>query len=611
MRFRLVGLMWFSVVVSGPAFADGLLRPTLDSIRDARTVAVEGVPLLSGRLLAEFYAQRGDVLVWVEPAPVSDLLDLAQRSVSEGFRAEDFHVEYLRRLAAPGALESLTGNARLAADLVLSDALARYVHHHRYGKLDPVAVDSKWHDRSPASSEVILADMTRALDGNDLAGSLSEHFSRPFWYEDLKKALQRYTAQTSLVGLAPLPAGSNLARGSRHARVAMLRERLARIEGAAVSEASDIDLFDTALHEAVVSFQRRSGLAADGVVGPATLAALNGHGDETKAEQIRINLERMRWLYHDLPEDYVFVDVAAFKAHLARGGSFVWSTRVIVGTPETQTLMFRDTMDHLVFNPTWTVPVSIQKKMGRVSSDYRLVDRRTGRQVGSGNAGDYARYRLVQAPGPKNALGRVKFMFPNRHAIYLHDTPGKAAFARQARALSNGCVRVQDPLDLAEALLDQPNWDRSGIERVVERGRTRYVDLADTLPVLLYYLTAFADGQGQVGFRQDIYGRDEALRTAFSNPVLRTRISFPEPADESPNPSPNPNLSPTMSPETPERAPDSDPPDPSDNDKDTSVRLTGRGSTEGHGDEPGSGTDGSEPAVSTLDRPDARPTGRL
>ncbi|MFB1487344.1 MULTISPECIES: murein L,D-transpeptidase [unclassified Thiocapsa] len=599
MRFRLVGLFLFSVVVSAPASTDGLLRPTLDSIRDARTVAVDSVPLLSGRLLSELYAQRGDVLVWAEPALISGLLDLVQRSVSEGFRPEDFHAEHLHRLAAPGALESLTGNARISADFVLSDALARYVHHHRYGKLDPVAVDSKWHDRSPVPSEVILADMTRALDGDDLAGSLRGRISHPFWYEDLKMALQRDTAQTSLVGLPPLPAGSNLAKGSRHPRVAMLRERLARIDGAAVSEASDADLFDTALHEAVLSFQQRSGLTADGVVGPSTLAALNGHGDETKAEQIRINLERMRWLYQDLPEDYVFVDVSAFKVHLARGGSFVWSTRVIVGTPETQTPMFRDTMDHLVFNPTWTVPVSIQKKMGRVSGDYRLVDRRTGKQVGSGNAGDYTRYRLVQAPGPKNALGRVKFMFPNRHAIYLHDTPGKAAFGRQARALSNGCVRVQDPLALAEAILDRPNWDRSGIESVVERGRTRYVDLPDTLPVLLYYLTAFADGDGKVGFRQDIYGRDEALRAAFSGPVLRTRIAFPEP----PTPEPSRHL------EQPEQAPGADPPDPPD--PSTSVRLTRRDSADTPDGEGTSTTNGAEPEVSTVDRSEASPAGRL
>ena len=599
MRWRLVGLFWFLAVVSAPALTDGLLRPTLDSIRDARTVAVEGVPLLSGRLLAEFYAQRGDVFVWVDPARVSGLLGLAQRSLSEGFRPEDFHVESLRRLGEPGVLDSLTGNTRIAADLVLSDALARYVHHHRYGKLDPVAVDSKWHDRSPASSEVLLADMHRALGGKDLHQGLSALFPRPFWYDDLKKALQRYTAHTALARLPPLPAGSNLVQGSRHPRVAMLRERLARIDGAAVSASSDDDLFDTSLHESVVSFQRRSGLTADGVVGPSTLAALNGHGDETKAGQIRINLERMRWLYQDLPEDYVFVDVAAYKVHLARGSDFVWSTRVIVGTPETQTPMFRDTMEHLVFNPTWTVPVSIQKKMARVSGDYRLVDRRTGKQVGGGNGGDYTRYRLVQAPGPKNALGRVKFMFPNSHAIYLHDTPGKAAFGRQARALSNGCVRVQDPLALAEAILDQPGWDRSGIDRVVERGRTRYVDLADRLPVLLYYLTAFADEQGKVGFRQDIYGRDEALSAAFSGPVLRTRIAFPEP----------PTPEPSRHPEQPEQAPSAQPPDPPG--PSTSVHLTRRDAAETLRGERTSATNGAELDVLTVERPETGPAGRL
>jgi murein L,D-transpeptidase YcbB/YkuD len=599
MRCRLLGLLCLLVVVPVTASTDGLLRPTLDSIRDVGTVAVEGVPLLSGRLLSEFYAQRGDVLVWGDPERISALSDLVQRSASDGFRPEDFHAEHLRRLAARGVLESLAGNARLGADLVISDALARYVHHHRYGKLDPVAVDSKWHDRAPASSEVILADMARALDGHDLQTSLTERFPRPFWYDDLKDALQRYTAQTSLAGLPPLPAGSNLAQGNRHPRVAMLRDRLARLDGEAAATPSDADLFDTALHEAVVSFQRRSGLAADGVVGPSTLAALNGHGDETKAEQIRINLERMRWLYQDLPEDYVFVDVAAYKVHLARGGGFVWSTRVIVGTPETQTPMFRDTMDHLVFNPTWTVPVSIQKKMGRVSGDYRLVDRRTGKQVGSGNSGDYARYRLVQAPGPKNALGRVKFMFPNRHAIYLHDTPGKAAFGRQERALSNGCVRVQDPLALAETILDQPGWDRSGIDRVVERGRTRYVDLADTLPVLLYYLTAFADEQGKVGFRQDIYGRDEALRAAFSGPVLRTRIAFPEP----------PTPEPSRHPEQPEEAPSAQPPDPPGTS--TSVHLTRRDSAETLDGERTSATNGAEPEVLTVERAETSPAGRL
>jgi L,D-transpeptidase YcbB len=559
MRRRLLGLLCVVLVFSPPVRSDALLKPTLDAFRDARTIVLEGVPLLSGRLLAEFYAGRGDDLVWDEPARMTGLLDLVERSTSDGFRPEDFHAEHLRRLAAPGVLAALPRVERISADILFSDALARYLHHHYYGKLDPVALDSKWHDRSPASGERLLAEMNAALDGAEIA-VVAERFPRPFWYGDLRRALHRFAARPALAGLPPLPAGTNLARGNRHPRVTMLRERLALIDGAARSDGAVSEVFDDQLHDAVVAFQRRSGLATDGVVGPSTLAALNGHGDETRAEQIRINLERMRWLYQDLPEDYVFVDVAAFKVHLVREGAFAWSTPVIVGTAETQTPMFRDTMDHLVFNPTWTVPASIQKKMGRVSGDYRLVDRRTGKRVGGGDARDHRRYRLVQEPGPKNALGRVKFMFPNRHAVYLHDTPGKSAFGRQVRTLSNGCVRVQDPLDLAEALLEGSNWDRSGIDRLVERGQTRYVDLADTLPVLLYYLTAFADGEGRVGFRGDVYRRDDALREALSAPVLRTRIAFPEPVQpvgDQPGPEQPP------APETPEGQ-----------DTGTSVRLT-------------------------------------
>jgi murein L,D-transpeptidase YcbB/YkuD len=269
-------------------------------------------------------------------------------------------------------------------------------------------------------------------------------------------------------------------------------------------------------------------------VGPATLAALNAHGDEDWASRIRINLERMRWLSHDLPEEYVFVDVAGFSVNLAREGRFVWSTRAIVGTPETQTPMFRDTIDHLVFNPTWTVPASIQRKMGRISSDFRVVDRRSGKPVSRGDARDHTRYLLVQQPGPKNALGRVKFMFPNRHAVYLHDTPARALFERQARDLSNGCVRIEKPLELAETILSRSSWSGAEIGHVLSRGRTRSVPLTETLPVLLYYLTAFADDQGKVGFRRDFYGRDPALREAFSAAVTSARIAFPDPSPPSP-----------------------------------------------------------------------------
>lgn len=579
MRRVFVALVWVLLSCAAPVRADDALSELLASIRDQTGVSIDTVPLLSERLLAQFYAGRDKSLVWVDRRRIEDLLGLVEQSPADGFHPDDFHGWRLRFFADPQIFVSLDASERARADLILSDALLRYIHHQRYGKVDPVAVDRTWHDRPPPSSERLLADMAEVVDATDLAASLAGRFPRPFWYAHLKLALKLSESEPNLIGLPRVPGGKLLALGSRDLRVAMVRERLLRLEGEELSQYLDSELFDSALHESVLAFQQRSGLTPDGVVGSATLAAINGYGDAQRVEQIRINLERMRWLDLDLPPDYVFVDVAGYKVHLARGGRFVWSTRAIVGTVKTQTPMFRDTMDHLVFNPTWTVPESIQKKMGRISGDFRVVDRQTGKRVGGGAIRDHRRYALVQAPGPKNALGRVKFMFPNRHAIYLHDTPAKALFGRQTRALSNGCIRVENPLEFAEAILNQSHFDQAGIGRLVARGQTRYLNLSDPLPVLLYYLTAFADEAGHVVFRSDVYERDAALRRAFSAPVLAARIAFPDPPAPLPTLMPEPDAAPALGPEHPGLAPDLQSPLPDDtnpSDSTTSVRLTGQ-----------------------------------
>lgn len=533
MKFPLILRLAVLGCVLSPAAlsANALLAHSLDALAQADSAVVGEAPLLSPRLLADFYAQRGNHLLWTDARKRRELLDVVEGSTAEGLSPADFHAETLRALSPEDALRGLSPADRLAADLQLSDALLRYVHHTRFGKLDPKAVDPKWNDRAPIPAAALLADMHGALDAADLGDFLENRQTPPFWYLDLRRALGNLTDMEHLKGLPPLPPGPNLAKGSRSARVALLRERLQLMghhDDAALPE--DLERFDDALVETVMEFQRRVGLRPDGVVGPRTLAVINDPVDETKVEQVRINLERMRWLYDDLPSDYIFVDVASYLAHLVRKGDIAWSTRVIVGTEKDQTPMFRDSMEHLVFNPTWNVPVSIQKKMGNVSAKYTLVDRRTGRKSNGGNASDYKRYRVVQKPGPRNALGQVKFMFPNRHAVYLHDTPSRGLFGRSQRALSHGCVRVQDPLKLAELLLDESGWSPARIASAIKNARTRYVNLDEHLPVLLYYLTARANEQGGVYFRKDIYGRDPGLREAFAGMVTRARIAFEEPS---------------------------------------------------------------------------------
>ena len=516
------------LLAAGPA-PDPLLRATAESLRDARSAYLDGIPLLSPPLIAEIYSQRGHAPAWRRDDQVQALLKAVEQAPSHGLKPEDFHGETLRALAPPGALGRLGPRERVSAELRLTDALLRYIHHLRFGRLDPVAVNREWNHRSPIPAETLVAGVESVLSAADPGARLAEVAPKPFFYEELRRALQEQLAARPMQDLPPIPGGKPLALGGQDPRVGLLRERL-RALGEPLSPASTTpDRFDAELAEAVMAFQRRIGLAADGVVGAATLAALNRPDDPSKADKIRINLERMRWFYDGLPPDYVLVDVADFMIHVVRGEEVIWSTRAVVGTAEQQTPSFRDELEHLVFNPTWTVPPSIQKKMRGVPSRYKVVDRQTGRQVSGGDVSDHRRYRIIQEAGPGNALGQVKFMFPNGHAIYLHDTPSKGLFSHGTRAYSHGCVRVQNPLKLAEVVLNKPSWDQTAINRLLENNKTRYVPLDDHLPVILYYLTAKADSAGRLHRRPDIYGRDAALEQAFQGPASPPRIRFPEP----------------------------------------------------------------------------------
>lgn len=508
--------------------ADPLLQATVESLRDAKQAVVADTVLSSPRLIADFYATRGHAPAWSRPEQVQALREATEASTADGLVAADFHPSLLESYSAPGALDALSPSERIAADLGLTDALLRYVYQIRFGRLDPTEVNPAWNHRPAIPSVTLTESLARVLDAGDPKAGLAAITPRPFFYQALKTAYVQAAGAEHLRGLTAIAGGENLAQGSRGERVALVRERLALL-GETAADPQEPDRFDPALRDAVIAFQKRFGLGADGVVGPSTLRALNQPYDSAKAERIRINLERMRWFYDALPEDYVLVDIAGFMAHVIRDGEIDWSTRVVVGTSEAQTPSFRDEMEYLVFNPTWTVPPSIQKKMRGAGSRYKVVDRRTGRTVRPSDVSNHRRYALVQEPGPKNALGRVKFMFPNGHAIYLHDTPSKGLFSHSRRTYSHGCVRVQDPLKLAEVILDKPAWTQAEINRVLRTNRTRDVRLEEHLPVLLYYLTAKVDSEGKLSYRSDVYGRDAVLKRAMDGPASPLRIAFPKP----------------------------------------------------------------------------------
>jgi murein L,D-transpeptidase YcbB/YkuD len=277
------------------------------------------------------------------------------------------------------------------------------------------------------------------------------------------------------------------------------------------------------------------GLSDDGVVGKDTLAALNVPV-ETRIQQIRINLERARWILHDLDAHAVVVNVAGFMAYVTEGEEVTWMTRVQVGKPYHMTPLFRDEVSYIEINPTWTVPYSISSKelLPKIKKDPDyLADRnmivldRNGKQVDPAGidwnslSANRFPYTLRQQPGPDNALGRIKFMFPNEHAVYLHDTPSKSLFERDYRVFSHGCIRVQNPYLLAQILLDDnEKWSVEKIEAAVDSRVTQRIVLDRKIPIYLTYWTAAVDDDLEVNFSRDPYNRDGRVLAGLDKPFV-------------------------------------------------------------------------------------------
>jgi len=493
---------------------------TLD-LGDARLAAARLIPLLCERF--EFQP------AWTDRAMVERLLDGVRGAASHGLDPNDYHLQAIESRIAAGQWQSSDPVAHAELELLLTDSLARLAFTLHFGKLDPEQLDPVWN----LSREWNGADPVGLFEQTLRSGRIREFLEAappqyPF-YGRLREALARYRAIEAAGGWPAVPEGGGLKPGASDPRVPALRTRL-EIEGdLAPREVADSTLFDAEVEAAVRRFQERTGLESDGVLGKRTMAELNVPVGR-RIEQLRASLERARWVFRDVEEDLLLVDIAGFKLHLFREGEEIWVSRVQVGKPYTSTPIFKAAMTHLVFNPTWTVPPGILNKevlpaarrdpsylgahnMSVVRSDGSVVDPSTVDWSGR------FPYSIRQEPGPKNSLGRVKFMFPNEYFVYLHDTPSKQLFDRADRAFSHGCIRVADPLRLAELVLaGTEGWNRAVIDRVVASQQTTTVFLKKHLTVMLLYWTAEVTRLGTVLFSEDIYERDGAVIAGLNHP---------------------------------------------------------------------------------------------
>jgi murein L,D-transpeptidase YcbB/YkuD len=515
-------------MLSAVANAGDGVRERIGQLRAMSTPAVAGARLASPRLLDEFYRQRGYRYAWRSGKQVEDLLRLAEGSVDEGLRPSDFHAREISETVGGLAPSDFPRSLRADADILLTDSLLRLIHHRRYGKVDPQRLDDTWNHMKGPYAEDLVDDLERAASAADLQVEVEGLASTPSFYTRLTQGLARYRSIVAGGGWPRVPAGKALKPGMSDARVPVLRERL-RATGDFSGPASEGRRYDDALKAAVLAFQERHHLGVDGIVGPATLAAINISAED-RVNQIRVNLERMRWVYDALPADLLLVDIAGQEVQLLRGEKPVWKSRVIVGRTERPTPVFRDQVEYLEINPKWTVPPTILEKdiLPAMRKDPAYLQKkglevvtRDGEPVSPGSVDWNAPaasfpYMIRQPPGDRNALGHVKFMFPNRYSVYLHDTPNRDLFSKPRRLYSSGCVRVERPWELAEHLLRNPErWNQEKFEEIVASRKTRWLHLKKPLPVILAYWTAEAGADGMVRFREDVYERDAAVLAAL------------------------------------------------------------------------------------------------
>lgn len=487
------------------------------------------------RAILSFYRDRGFAPAWTGDYGLSErgkrILRVLAKADGEGLRPIDYLPATMAAYGGYSVLADATPSTLARLDLELTAAALDYVQDMTAGTVDPFRI-SEIHtlDVNEVPPAEALRQLTATVRPQVYLASLAPAMPQ---YGLLRAALAGLRRHARNAAAVRIPAGPAIRPGAADDRTGLVRARLRQLglyEAPAGPGPASANVYDEALAEAVKAFQRGAGLGVDGIIGRRTVTAMNGQSVTRKIEKIRLSMERLRWLPRDLKSKYVFVNQAFFKTWLIDSGKVIFRSDVIVGKPRFQTAVFMDEMETVVFNPYWWVPRSIAKAeyLPYLKVDPSYLDRigyevvTRSREVRSSSSIDWygldaetMPYDIRQPPGPKNALGRVKFLFPNKHAIYMHDTPARNLFSHEVRAFSHGCVRVARPLEFANAIMQSEGWSRSRVADAIDSGERQEIMLKTRIPVYLGYYTAWVNDDGRVEFRDDIYDRDRVLLQAM------------------------------------------------------------------------------------------------
>lgn len=498
----------------------------IERLKKSYTLSLRGQRVVRSSTIINLYELADHLPIW-DLRNQADLMDILEASYYEGLNPEDYHLDFIRdHHIKMSRGEKMSNRKRAKADIIMTDAALRYALHIIQGKVDPTVIDSKWNYRHRALPDSVEYQLLSRLGTYTLKEGDDALKPQTAMYANLKYWFSKYDAlvQSGSDSLSLSYPGMPLRKGDTLGEVAQLREALrAYLDPVALNAGIDPWIFDKTLEDAVISFQNAHGLDADGIAGKKTFSLLSQSNKE-KLDILRVNLERARWLSGGWPADFILVNISEFMLYVMKDGALDYSCKVQVGKTYHKTPVFADEMEYVEFNPTWSVPYSIASKelLPKIKKDPYYLSRNDMSLLSNGNKVDpslvnfnnYSSrnfpYSIRQGPGPKNALGQVKFIFPNQYSVYLHDTPSKSKFNESSRAFSHGCIRVHEPLKLAEVLLRAQGVDESEIERIITSKKTKRIHLDEKLVVMIMYWTAYEE-DGKLYFFEDIYERDKKV----------------------------------------------------------------------------------------------------
>ncbi|MBW2406110.1 MAG: L,D-transpeptidase family protein [Deltaproteobacteria bacterium] len=492
-------------------------------------------------LIPSFYIQRKFSPAWMgrngEFLLADDLLEEIKNCKKFALKPEYYHFKAIETL-----LSTLRDNHHIPSllyqdiaadlDILLTDTFFRFSSHLLFGVVNLETVHIKGESFNPDID--LVSVLNKALKDHTIRKTLQNLSPHHQEYLNLQSALKKYRELAAKNESFRIPAGEKLQYGVSHERVRKLRKRLIFLGDLKATETPNPTFFDHDLEKAVKLFQFRHGLSVDGIAGDQTVAAIN-IPVQTRLRQIEFNMERWRWLPRDLGTKYILVNIANFKLSVVENNHPIMEMRVVVGKRYRKTPVFSGKMLYLVINPYWNVPtkLAVRDIAPKVCSDPDYLAAKNIKVYKNWQQDSpeidpaliswctltrksYFPYKLQQTSGQYNPLGKIKFIFPNRYAVYLHDTPEKSLFDKTLRYFSSGCIRVEKPYLLAEYLLkSNPHWTKEAFLDLLESSARKNIFLNEQIPIYITYITAWEDSNGVVHFRNDVYKQDRILYNAL------------------------------------------------------------------------------------------------